>query len=77
MRLTLLESRLTDHERRHDEFMLRTDNRLESLIKSTARMQQQFSEWTGVRKALFAVSSVIVFVGGVIGWMFHYFWPSK
>lgn len=62
-------ARLAEHEKRHDEFMLRTDKRLEVLIS-------QSDEWAGVRKTLFALATVLTLVGGFVGWIMHEFWPK-
>jgi len=59
-----LRARLESHEKRHDEFMLRTDQRLEVLLG-------QSSEWSGVRKTLGVTVSLVGAFGGVIGWLVH------
>jgi uncharacterized protein YhaN len=61
--------RLMEHEQRHDEFMLRTDMRLEKLIK-------QSDEWAGVRKTLAIFVTAIMIIGGFIGWAVNSFWPN-
>lgn len=75
VRLALIEARyadhdrrLADHERRHDEFMLRTDTRLDTLV-------MQSNEWAGVRKTLGGIAAILAFIGGIVGFLIHYFWP--
>ena len=55
---------------RFSEFMVRTDERLEILLA-------QSNEWAGVRKTLAAMAAVLTLVGGVVGYLTHYFWTPS
>lgn len=68
---------------RVDEFMLRTDKRLEEIIasqeeaaKSHAETTKQLDEWRTIRKTLAWVGAGIMSFGGMIGWWLHYMWPG-
>ena len=63
-RVVLLEQRFADHERRHNEFMQRTDTTLQTLLK-------QSSEWAGARKTLAMLVVVIGMVGSAVGFVIH------
>ena len=67
-RIAVLETRLENHETLHNEFMKRTDDRLDILV-------EQSNQWTGVRKTLTVLVSMITIVGGFMGWMIHEFFP--
>ena len=67
--VAVLKSQLEDQRKRHDEFMLRTDQRLEVLIT-------QSNEWAGVRKAIWAGLTIVGFIGGFLGWVFHEIFPN-
>ena len=68
-RLRMLEQRQMEHENRVDDFMLRTDRRLEILLTQSA-------QWAGARKALAAVVTLVGLIGGVVGFMTHTFFPT-
>ena len=68
-RLRMLEQRQMEHENRVDDFMLRTDQRLEILLTQSA-------QWAGARKALAAVVTLVGLIGGVVGFMTHTFFPN-
>ena len=63
-RVVLLEQRFADHERRHNDFMQRTDTTLQTLLK-------QSSEWTGARKTLAVMVAAIGFIGSAVGFVIH------
>lgn len=63
-----LNSRMNTRDKANDEFMLRTDERLDKLVA-------QSDEWSGVRKTLTVLVSGLVIIGGFIGWVFHEFFP--
>ena len=84
MQIALMKQRQDDHERRHDEFMVRTDKRFEEALKSihelvdhSQEVKMQMHEWAGIRKTLYALASVIIVVGGFIGWVLHWVWVGK
>ena len=79
-RMARMEAKQEQHERSHDEFMLRTDLRLETIIKQSeernaaiGRLIKQSDEWSGVRKTLTVLVTLITIVGGAIGWTIHEF----
>jgi len=79
-RMARMEARQEKHEHAHDEFMLRTDLRLETIIKQSedrnaaiGRLVKQSDEWSGVRKTLAVLVTLITIVGGAIGWTVHEF----
>ena len=67
--LATLRENLDAHEKRQDEFMLRTYQQLEQLLK-------QSDEWRGVRKTLTIFVTSLTIISGVIGWVVHAFWPN-
>ena len=84
MDYAVMKQRIDDHDRRQDEFMLRTDKRFEEMLDSvhelvvhSLEVKLQMREWTGIRKTLYALASVIVVVGGFIGWALHWIWTGK
>jgi len=68
-RILMLERRQIEHEKRIDEFMLRTDSRLEVLLTQSA-------QWTGVRQTLTVIVTIIGFLGAVVGFFVHLFLPN-
>ena len=84
MAVAVMKQRQDDHERRHDEFMNRTDKRFEEALKSIHELvnhsedvKLQMREWAGIRKTLYALASVIIVVGGFLGWVLHWVWTGK
>ena len=84
MAVAVMKQRQDDHERRHDEFMTRTDRRFEEALASIHELvlhsqdvKMQMHEWAGIRKTLYALASVIIVVGGFIGWALHWMWAGK
>ena len=69
IQVAIIKQRMDEHERRHDDFMGRTDEKLDKLL-------QESSEWSGARKMMAALVTVITIVGAVIGFMVHEFWPE-
>ena len=67
--VAVIRQRMDEHEKRHDEFMERTDEKLDRLLRES-------SEWSGARKMMAGIVTVITLIGGAIGFMVHEFWPD-
>ena len=76
IQVALMKQRQETHEQYHDEFMARTDRRLESMVHSMTAMQRQLAEWATIRKTLLWVASALVTAGGIAGWLINHFWPK-
>lgn len=88
MRLVLLEQKFVDHERRHSEFMQRTDERFEKSLANDAlllRRQEdarvQLAKWEATRDTVAKIASIVftvsIAIAGFVGWVLHWFWPTK
>ena len=76
MRIALLEQKFGDHERRHNEFMQRTDKSLDALIERSNEWTVALNEWAGIRKTLAVMASIVVTLAAGIGWGVHQFWSQ-
>ena len=70
-----VKARLDGHEIRHDEFMLRTDKRLDEIVSCLGKLSQESGEWSGIRKALTAIVTLLTLFGAAVGFFLHQFFP--
>ncbi len=88
MRVTRLEDRFNEYERRADESATRADKAaqevatsLKLLLERSDAAARELRDWEIIRKTLAWVGTFLLtlatIVGGVIGWFSHTFWHGK
>jgi hypothetical protein len=66
--LATLKAEFDEYRRHRVDWETKTDSRLEQLMR-------QSDELNGIRKALIAVMSFLTFLGAIVGFIVHWFWP--
>lgn len=75
IRLTRLEENVkTINAKIDDNHMLASAER-ENTQQTLTKIMTTLNEWTGIRKALAATATILVTIGGIVGFWVNYFWP--
>ena len=63
--------RLDELERRQSERMDHMEDRIEQTLQAVQAIHRRMDQQTGGYKAIVAVCSVLLSIGGVVGWFVH------